>query len=259
MIKNKVILISVDGMRPDGFLACKNPYIDEIMKKAYYTLDGQTVLPSVTLPCHMSLFHSVPPQRHGITTNLYLPMARPINGLFEQLRKFEKKNAFFYSWGELKDLYKPSSLADCRFMSGQQHDWAKITDQLADAAAAYLQSDTPDFLFLYLGETDEVGHKYGWMSEEYLASVAHAFDAIERVRKALPEGYVLMVTADHGGHDRIHGTDLPEDTTIPFLAYGEGYTAGTVFEAVDIKDIAPTIVKHLGVPTDSDWEGKALI
>ena len=40
---------------------------------------------------------------------------------------------------------------------------------------------------------------------------------------------------------------------------GEGYAAGTVFEAVDIKDIAPTIVKHLGVPADSDWEGKALI
>ena len=82
MNNNKVILISVDGMRPDGFLACKNPYIGKMMQMAYYTLDGKTVLPSVTLPCHMSLFHSVPPQRHGITTNLYLPMARPINGLF---------------------------------------------------------------------------------------------------------------------------------------------------------------------------------
>ena len=52
---NKVILISVDGMRPDGFLACKNPYIEQMMKTAYYTLDGRTVMPSVTLPCHMSL------------------------------------------------------------------------------------------------------------------------------------------------------------------------------------------------------------
>ena len=256
---NKVVLILVDGMRPDGMMACGHPEVEFLRANGKITLEAHTVMPSVTLPCHMSMIHSVDPERHGVSTNTFTPMVRPITGLFEQLRKFEKKNAFFYSWGELKDLYKPSSLADCRFMSGQQHDWAKITDQLADAAAAYLQSDTPDFLFLYLGETDEVGHKYGWMSEEYLASVAHAFDAIERVRKALPEGYVLMVTADHGGHDRIHGTDLPEDTTIPFLAYGEGYTAGTVFEAVDIKDIAPTIVKHLGVPADSDWEGKALI
>ena len=71
MNENKVILISVDGMRPDGFLACGNPYIEKMMESAYYTLDGKTVLPSVTLPCHMSLFHSVAPERHGITTNLY--------------------------------------------------------------------------------------------------------------------------------------------------------------------------------------------
>ena len=68
-----------------------------------------------------------------------------------------------------------------------------------------------------------------------------------------------MVTADHGGHDRIHGTEMKEDTTIPFLASGPGYAAGTTFEAVDIKDIAPTIVRHLDIPADGDWEGKALI
>ena len=30
-MKNKVILISIDGMRPDGFLECGNPYIEELM------------------------------------------------------------------------------------------------------------------------------------------------------------------------------------------------------------------------------------
>ena len=103
-MNNKVILISVDGMRPDGFLACKNPYIAQMVKKSYYTLDGKTVLPSVTLPCHMSLFHSVPPQRHGITTNLYLPMARPINGLFEQLKNAKKICAMHYGWEPLRDV-----------------------------------------------------------------------------------------------------------------------------------------------------------
>lgn len=256
---NKVVLILADGMRPDGMMACGHPEVEFLRANGKSTLEATTVMPSVTLPCHMSLIHSVDPERHGVSTNTFAPMVRPITGLFEQLRKFEKKNAFFYSWGELKDLHKPSSLADSRYMSGQQHDWADITDKLTDAAVAYIQSDDPDFLFLYLGETDEVGHKYGWMSEEYLAAVRHAFDSIERVRKAMPEGSVLMVTADHGGHDRIHGTDMKEDTTIPFLAYGPGYAAGTVFDQVDIKDIAPTIVKHLGVPSDGDWEGKALI
>ena len=91
----KVIMILMDGMRPDAFLACDHPYIHEIMKKAYYTLDGQTVMPSVTLPCHISMFHSVTPQRHGITTNVYIPMARPLNGLLEQLKLAKADTAMF--------------------------------------------------------------------------------------------------------------------------------------------------------------------
>ena len=255
---NKVVLILVDGMRPDGMMACGHPEVEYLRTNGKTILEGRTVMPSVTLPCHMSLIHSVDPERHGVTTNTYSPMVRPVTGLFEQLDKFGKKSAFFYSWGELKDLYKPGAPADVRFVSGKHHLWT-ATDTLTDAAIEYLKNEDPDFVFLYLGETDEVGHKSGWMSEDYTAAVNRAFGAIERVRKALPEGYVLMVTADHGGHERIHGTDLPEDTTIPFLAYGEGYAAGTAFEAFDIKDIAPTIVKHMGLPSDGDWEGKALI
>ncbi len=256
---NKVVLILADGMRPDGMLACEHPEVEYLMQNGRSTLEGRTVMPSVTLPCHMSMIHSVDPDRHGVTTNTYSPMVRPVTGLFEQLRKFEKKNAFFYSWGELKDLYQPSSLADARFMSGQFSHWNDITDVLTDGAIEYLHKEDPDFLFLYLGEPDEVGHKYGWMSPEYIQALHHVFASIERVRKALPEGHILMVTADHGGHDRIHGTDLREDTTIPFLAYGSAYAAGTTFERFNIKDIAPTIVKHLGVPADGDWEGEALI
>ena len=93
MCKRKVILISIDGMRPDGFLSCGEPFAEEMMRRAYYTLDGTTVMPSMTLPCHMSLFHSVTPQRHGINTNQYTPMVRPLDGLFEQLHRAKARCA----------------------------------------------------------------------------------------------------------------------------------------------------------------------
>ena len=50
------------------------------MKTATYSLTAQTVMPSVTLPCHMSLFHSVEPLRHGTTDNVYMPQVRPVKG-----------------------------------------------------------------------------------------------------------------------------------------------------------------------------------
>ena len=33
MNDNKVILISIDGMRPDGVVNCGNPFVQEMMKK----------------------------------------------------------------------------------------------------------------------------------------------------------------------------------------------------------------------------------
>ena len=106
----KVILISIDGMRPDGVQKCGNPFVEELKKISSYTFNARTVEPSVTLPCHMSLFHSVTPSRHGILTNTYVPQVRPINGLFERVSQSGGTCAFFYGWEPLRDVARPGSL-----------------------------------------------------------------------------------------------------------------------------------------------------
>lgn len=108
-MNGKVILVSMDGMRPDGVLQCGNPFVEEMMKNGSYALDARTFFPSVTLPCHMSMFHSVPPQRHGITTNDYTPPVRPINGLFEQVHAAGKTTAMYYGWEPLPDISRSGS------------------------------------------------------------------------------------------------------------------------------------------------------
>ena len=65
----KVILILADGMRPDAMMTCGHPFVQKMKEMSTYSLSAQTVFPSVTLPCHVSLFHSVDPTRHGTTTN----------------------------------------------------------------------------------------------------------------------------------------------------------------------------------------------
>ena len=65
----KVLLILVDGMRPDSLQDIS--YVSKLKEKASYSLEAKTVYPSDTLPCHMSLFHSVDPECHGTTTNTY--------------------------------------------------------------------------------------------------------------------------------------------------------------------------------------------
>ena len=80
----KVLLVLLDGMRPDAIGDI--PQVQAMIREGASTLEAQTVFPSVTLPCHVSLFHSVDPMRHGTTTNTYMPQVRPINGLCEVLK-----------------------------------------------------------------------------------------------------------------------------------------------------------------------------
>lgn len=256
-MENKVVLILVDGMRPDGVQKCGHPFVRTFQSISSWSMNAQTVMPSVTLPCHMSLFHSVNPDRHGVTTNTYVPQVRPIEGLIDRLDKFEKKCAFFNTWEELRDLSRPDHLHTYACIN--QHKQSDTDMKITLAAIDYIKKEDPDFTFIYLGETDEVGgHSVGWMSETYLGCVNKAFKCIQMVHESLPESYTLIVVADHGGHDRSHGTDKPEDMTIPVMIAGPAFEKDKELENVSIKDIAPTVVKLLGVTPAKEWEGKPL-
>ncbi|MBQ7637944.1 MAG: alkaline phosphatase family protein [Clostridia bacterium] len=257
-MKDKVILVLVDGMRPDGLLQCSHPFVERMKKLAAYSLTAQTVMPSVTLPCHMSLFHSVDPERHGITTNTYIPQVRPIEGLFDRLDAEGKKCGFFYTWEELRDLSRPDHLHTAVCMN--QHKRQGTDNLITDAAIKYINDEDPDFLFLYLGETDELGgHDTGWMSETYLKVVNNAIGCTEKLYDSISKDYTLILTADHGGHGRGHGSDDPQDMTIPIFIIGPRFEKGKEYPGGSIKDIAPTVTKLLEVRPAKEWEGKPMI
>lgn len=257
-MREKVILISIDGMRPDGFLQCGSPFAAQLMQRGSYTLAAQTVSPSVTLPCHMSMFHSVPPQRHGILTNHYVPMVRPLNGLFEQIKLMGGKSAMFYGWEPLRDVARPGSLQYAEYLDTYDADGTDAL--LTQKALARIAQSKPDFVFLYLVETDDKGgHDNGWMTPAYLDYVRRAVDCVQQVLQAAGEEYTVIVTADHGGHDRTHGTQLPEDMTIPQFFVGPRFAPGKELAGVSLLDLAPTVADLMGVPPAPEWEGKSLL
>ena len=253
----KVQLILVDGMRPDSLKACGNPYVEKLLGESLYTMKARTVMPSVTLPCHMSLFHSVDPTRHGITTNTFMPQVRPIDGICERTRA-TKKNGMFYNWEELKDLARPDSLAIGAYFSGHKFGFEESNRLVAEASISSMAKFDLDFTFTYLGWVDEAGHAQGWMGEEYLRSVCESFKCIQRIIEEAPADTVTIIVADHGGHDRTHGTELAEDMTIPVIIHGSG-RKGEIEGEVSIKDIAPTIVRLLGCEPAPEWEGTSIL
>jgi predicted AlkP superfamily pyrophosphatase or phosphodiesterase len=252
----KVLLMLMDGMRPDSLPGI--PEAQAMIARGSSAMDAQTVYPSVTLPCHMSLFHSVDPSRHGTTTNIFMPQVRPINGLFDVLKMGRKRTAMFYNWHELRDLGRPGSLSFEYYLQGCSLGWEETTVPLTDAVIEHIQKYDPDFTFYYFAYPDEMGHAHGWMTEKYQYAVEFCWKEAQRIIDTLPEDYVVIVVADHGGHDRTHGTDMPEDMNIPVIITGGPFAAGAQLENASIKDIAPTIAALLGVEATPEWEGKVL-
>ena len=254
-MNKKVILILVDGMLPDAITACGNEFSTGFISGRLYYGNAQTVMPTVTLPAHMSLFHSVPPGRHGVTTNTYTPPVRPIRGLFEVLKGNEKRCASFYNWEQLRDLSVPEMLDRAFYCKNDSNE--DIDTLLTEEAVSYIKARKPDFVFLYLGNTDAVGHDYGFMTEKYLRTVNTAWNCIKTMFEEFSRDYTLLVTADHGGHESVHGTDCPEDMTIPIVI--DIKPEARVKEEASIMDIAPTITKIMEIKPDADWRGSSLI
>ena len=257
-MKNKVLLISIDGMRPDGLQACGNPFVKELEQRCAYTYHGSSVNPSVTFPCHFSMTLSVPPQRHGILTNTYVPQVRPIKGIFEVIKAAKGVSAFFYGWEPLRDIASPSTLKFATYVNAYMQESGDTV--LTDECEKILKAHRPDFAFLYMVETDEKGgHDNGWMSDEYKRRISIAIDNVKRMIDTFGDEYRVIIMADHGGHDRTHGTELPEDMTVPFFFFGDEFTPGEITEPVSLLEIAPTIATLLGLEPDEEWEGRSLI
>jgi predicted AlkP superfamily pyrophosphatase or phosphodiesterase len=252
-----VVLMLVDGLGPDGLTAARCPNINGLRARGASTMRATSVMPSVTLPCHMSIFHSVPPTRHGVTTNTWTPMARPIPGLVEVAQAAGLRNSFLINWEPLRDLSRPGFLD---FMYYRDNNEDPDGDQvIADEAVRHLTSARPGFTFIYFGALDSFGHKHGWMSDGYLAQLERTDAAIGTVLGVLPDDASVLVQSDHGGHDRIHGTDLPEDMTIPWIIAGPGIRRGHEIErAVNLIDTTPTLARAMGITPHPEWEGQCV-
>jgi predicted AlkP superfamily pyrophosphatase or phosphodiesterase len=252
-----VVLMMLDGLRPDAITPQRTPSLTAFMSRGAYTLNGRSVMPSITLPCHTSIFHSVPPARHGIHDNFWQALPDGTEGLVERLRTYGKRSAFIFNWEPLRDLSRPGAISYSYF-TDTGYDLSG-DDIITETACQHVARAEYDFTFIYFATIDVAGHLSGWMSDGYLAQVALVDSLVGRVLGAVPPQTTVIIHSDHGGHDTTHGYDIPEDMTIPWLIAGPGVRANHGLQgAVTLLDTAPTVARVLGVPAHGSWEGRAV-
>jgi predicted AlkP superfamily pyrophosphatase or phosphodiesterase len=251
------ILVLIDGLLPDGLKSADCPNLVALCEKGATKLCASSVMPSITLPCLMSAFHSVSPIRHGVLTNDWAPMAHPLPGLVEVAHVAGLRSAFLYNWEPLRNLSRPGSLAFSYFRDNlKDRDGDQV---IADEAMRYIASDRPDFVFVYLGTLDIVGHAHAFMSKQYLAQLERVDGTLGTLLDGVPSKVTVLVQSDHGGHGFNHGTDRPADMTIPWIIAGPGIRSGHEITApVSLLDTAPTLARVMGITPHPDWEGRCV-
>lgn len=264
LVTDHVIVISVDGLRPDAIERFGAATMQRLMREGSYSLNARTIMPSKTLPSHTSMLTGVEPEDHGITWNteeLEKHGHVEVPTIFEMARDRGFQTAAFFSKTKFHHLEVPNSLDHVE--SPQSGKWS--AERTLDNVGGYLDAAKPNLLFVHIGEPDYAGHFWGWMSGRYGRAVRVADQAVATVLTAANRAYgvgnyTVILTSDHGGHGRNHGSADPRDVTIPWIAWGKGVTPGQVLpDGIRTMDTAATAMWLLGVPNTQAADGAAVL
>jgi len=255
-----VVIISIDGLRPDAIEQTDTPTLDALRAQGAYSPMAQAVLPSVTLVNHASMLGGMSPAKHGIYWNSNDPDLGKINGptLFSVAHEAGLSTAMVVGKPKLEHLVLPDSV--------DNYVYAGFTDrQVVNEAVAVIETSMPDLLFIHLPDVDSAGHTFGWMSLGQLLALNLTDGLIGEIVAALEtqrylDQTLLIITADHGGSGFKHGSDSPEDMTVPWLAVGPGVPAGITLQSEIVTyDTAATALVALGLPIPQTWDGQPVM
>jgi predicted AlkP superfamily pyrophosphatase or phosphodiesterase len=250
----RVIILSMDGLRPDAIELAPMPNLLGLMKIGAYSLTAQTTYPSATLPAHSSMLTGSCPSKHGVDWNDYLPQNGIAQGidLFDLAHAAGMQNVMYVGKEKLRQVTDASNID--RFVFINDRDKVIMQNLLIDFPQDF------GVLFIHFATTDDMGDVYGWLSPEQLSVIFRADEAIGELLSALDtyglrDETLFIVTADHGGHDMTHGSSMPEDMTIPWVASGPGIQAGKLTTLIHTMDTAATAAYALGLPIPAEWDG----
>ncbi|MEI8346655.1 MAG: alkaline phosphatase family protein, partial [Pseudomonadota bacterium] len=108
----RLIIISIDGGRPDVLLRIDTPIIHRLVKTGSFTFWAQTIDLSITLPSHTSMLTGVGPEKHGITWNDYRSSKGTVavTTVFEIVKNTGRSTAMIVGKEKFKHLNKKGTV-----------------------------------------------------------------------------------------------------------------------------------------------------
>ena len=243
-----VIVISIDGARPDAILQADTPVLHELAETGAVDWEAQTINPSVTVPAHTSLLTGLDPTEHGILHNNYSTEIISDPTFISLAQEAGYRTAIISGKEKFIQFHQDED---------SYYEFVRTGDPGVADKTIELLEEGYEVLFVHLPNTDFFGHLLGWMGNTYIYELRNTDANIGRIVTALDdlnirEETLIIITADHGGHDHTHGFDIPVDMTIPLILNGAGVEANTILEDGNITQVASTVLLALGIePTEA--------
>lgn len=228
LASHHVLVVSMDGLRPDVALRADMPALRSLMARGAFTMYAATTDVAITLPSHTSMLTGVTPEKHEIhfngdpgPTDRTSP-AWPT--LFEVAHRAGLTTALAAGKSKFSVLAAPGTVD---FASIPPRGRTAPDSAVAMAAVRWIVEHRPDVLFVHLPSLDWVGHASGWGSSAQVAATASPDRALGFLLRALSQtglsdSTLVIVSADHGGAGRTHGGLDPRSRLIPWIASGPG-------------------------------------
>lgn len=245
----RALFVGIDGLRPDGLTAADTPHLDRLFAEGARSLTARTQQTGATSsgPGWTSIFTGVEVARHGVEANGdYAAYDRSLPTFARVVRQeLGRPTAAAAHWPEILSAIHGSEAFDDQL----------LTDD--DGVAAWLARDVATggahLLVAHLDDVDAAGHATGFSADnpDYLAAIEAQDRRLGELLAAIDarpaaEGWLVVVTTDHGGAGTDHGPQDAANQTIPFVAWGPGVAPGDLGAEASHLDAFPTVLTWLG-------------
>ncbi|MGB7160028.1 MAG: ectonucleotide pyrophosphatase/phosphodiesterase [Tepidisphaeraceae bacterium] len=266
---DRVLIISIDGGRPDVVLRANTPNIRALLADGSFTFWARTTEVSVTLPSHASMMTGVTPEKHGINFNKDVPEEElfypKVPTIFELAKQRGLTTAMATGKSKFIALCRPGSV-DYAIVPEAKKSYTDA--EVAENAAKGIVDHRPQVMLVHFGGGDRAGHAIGWGSAKQIAAMEEIDAGVGQVIATLKEtglydSTLIILSADHGGAARSHGKDDPRSRHIPWIAVGPGIRRNfdlTTFKdlVINTEDTFATACAFLDIKPSADIDGKPI-
>lgn len=294
----KAVFIIVDGIPANVIESVATPNLDKISGDSGYTrayvggaVGGASESPTISAVGYNSLLTGTWANKHNVWDNDVSDPNYDYWDIFRIAKSHDPslQTAIFSTWTDNRTKLVGDGLPSAggnkldyhfdgfeldtkRFPHDENGNYIRNIDAIvAEEAARYIEESGPDLSWIYLENTDHIGHRYGDSPEQIEAvklmdeQLGAIWASVTSRQEKHDEDWLMVVTTDHGRDAETgkgHGGQSDRERTTWIVTNGERLNEN--FDDMPaIVDILPSVATHLGLripePVRDQLDGHSFI